>query len=67
MLEYVEGETLADRLHQGALTIEDGLEVCQQIAEALGAAHEAGIVHRDLKPANVMLRPDGTVKRNNFV
>jgi Tol biopolymer transport system component len=66
VLEYVEGETLAQRLTAGSLPVDEALEVCKQIAEALEAAHEKGIVHRDLKPGNVMVRPDGTVKVLDF-
>ncbi len=62
VLEFVEGETLAQRLSRGALPVEETIDVCRQIAVGLEAAHEAGVVHRDLKPGNVMLRPDGTVK-----
>ena len=66
VLEFVEGETLAQRLRVGALPVDEALEVSKQIAEALEAAHEKGIVHRDLKPGNVMVRPDGTVKVLDF-
>ncbi|MCZ6654927.1 MAG: protein kinase [Planctomycetota bacterium] len=66
VLEFVEGETLSDRLKGGPLQIDDALEVGKQIAEALEAAHARGIIHRDLKPANVQLRPDGTVKVLDF-
>jgi hypothetical protein len=62
VLEFVEGETLAQRLLRGALPPEEAVDVCRQVAVGIEAAHEAGIVHRDLKPGNVMLRPDGTVK-----
>src|SRR5262245_20029140 len=62
VMELVEGETLADRLARGALTVDDALPIARQITEALDAAHDAGIVHRDLKPANIKVRPDGTVK-----
>jgi serine/threonine protein kinase/Tol biopolymer transport system component len=56
VLEYLEGETLADRLKRSpALSIADALALAIQIAEALDRAHRAGIVHRDLKPGNVML------------
>jgi Tol biopolymer transport system component/predicted Ser/Thr protein kinase len=65
-LEYVEGETLAERLARGPLSLEETLEVCHQIAGALEAAHEAGIVHRDLKPGNVKLTPAGAVKVLDF-
>ncbi|MCU0254216.1 MAG: serine/threonine protein kinase, partial [Acidobacteria bacterium] len=62
VLEFVPGETLADRLARGSLALDEVLGVGEQIAAALEAAHEAGIVHRDLKPGNVKIRPDGTVK-----
>jgi serine/threonine protein kinase len=66
VLELVEGPTLADRVAQGPIPIEEALPIARQIADALAAAHELGIVHRDLKPANVKLRPDGTVKVLDF-
>jgi serine/threonine-protein kinase len=64
--EYVEGETLRQRIAGGALTIPAALDIAAQIASALQAAHAAGIVHRDIKPANVMLRPDALVKVLDF-
>jgi serine/threonine-protein kinase len=66
VLELVEGPTLADRLTTGPLPVKEALELAQQIAEALEAAHEHGIVHRDLKPANIKVRADGTVKVLDF-
>jgi serine/threonine-protein kinase len=66
VLELVEGPTLADRIAQGAIPLDEVLPIAKQIAEALEAAHEQGIVHRDLKPANVKVRPDGTVKVLDF-
>ena len=66
VLELVEGPTLADRIAQGAIPIEDALPIARQIAEALEAAHEAGVIHRDLKPANIKVREDGTVKVLDF-
>ena len=51
VLELVEGETLADRIARGRITIEESLVIAKQIAEAFEAAHEKGITHRDLKPA----------------
>ncbi len=62
----VEGPTLADRIAQGAMPIEDALPIAKQLAEALEAAHEAGVIHRDLKPANIKVREDGTVKVLDF-
>jgi serine/threonine protein kinase len=59
VMEYLEGETLADRLTKGALPLDDALQVAVQIADALSAAHRHGIVHRDLKPGNVMLTKAG--------
>ena len=66
MLELVEGPTLADRLTQGPIPVEEALSIARQIAEALEAAHAQGIVHRDLKPANIKIREDGTVKVLDF-
>ncbi len=65
-LEYVEGDTLAQRLIAGALPVDETIDVCRQIAAALEAAHEAGIIHRDLKPGNVKLTPSGDVKVLDF-
>jgi serine/threonine protein kinase len=62
VMELVEGPTLADRIAQGAIPVDEALPISEQIAEALEAAHEQGIVHRDLKPANIKVRPDGTVR-----
>ncbi len=59
VMEFLEGETLADRLRKGPLPIEDVLRIATQVAGALDKAHRAGIVHRDLKPANVMLTKVG--------
>jgi serine/threonine protein kinase len=64
--ELVEGPTLADRIAQGPLPVDEALPIAKQIAEALEAAHEQNIIHRDLKPANIKLRPDGTVKVLDF-
>jgi eukaryotic-like serine/threonine-protein kinase len=66
VLELVEGPTLADRIAQGALPLDEALPIAHQIAEALEAAHEQGIIHRDLKPSNIKMRIDGTVKVLDF-
>jgi Tol biopolymer transport system component len=66
VMELVEGPTLADRIAQGAISVDEALPIAKQIAEALEAAHEQGIVHRDLKPANIKVRPDGAVKVLDF-
>jgi eukaryotic-like serine/threonine-protein kinase len=62
VLELVDGPTLADRISQGPIPLDEALPMARQIAEALEAAHEQGIIHRDLTPANIKLRPDGTAK-----
>jgi len=59
VMQYLEGETLADRLTKGAVPLAQALQYAIQIAGALDTAHRAGIVHRDLKPGNVMLTPVG--------
>ncbi len=66
ILEFVEGQTLADRLTRGAIPIDEALSLAKQIAEALEVAHEKGIVHRDLKPGNVMITPEGATKVLDF-
>jgi serine/threonine protein kinase/tetratricopeptide (TPR) repeat protein len=65
-MEYVEGETLRQRLARGPVGVRETLEIGQQMARALAAAHEAGIVHRDIKPENIVLRPDGYAKVLDF-
>jgi serine/threonine-protein kinase len=64
--EFVEGQTLHTRIQQGAVSVDDAVEIAIQVANALAAAHTAGIAHRDIKPANLMLRPDGLVKVLDF-
>ena len=58
VLEFVEGQTLADRLANGPVPLTEALAIARQIADALEAAHEKGIVHRDLKPANIKITSD---------
>jgi serine/threonine protein kinase/tetratricopeptide (TPR) repeat protein len=59
VLEYLEGETLADRIARGPLPMEETLRIGREVAEAVAAAHDEGLVHRDLKPGNVMLTKTG--------
>lgn len=66
IMELVEGPTLAERIKQGPIPLEEALPVAKQIAEALEYAHERGIIHRDLKPSNVKLTTDGQVKVLDF-
>ena len=66
VLELVEGPTLADRIAQGPISVDEAVPIAKQIAEALEAAHEQGVIHRDLKPANIKVRDDGTVKVLDF-
>ena len=66
VMEHVTGEDLSERLRRGALPVEEAIEIGQQIAEALEAAHARGIVHRDLKPANIKVTAEGHVKVLDF-
>jgi serine/threonine-protein kinase len=66
VMELVEGPTLAERIGQGPMPLDEALPVAKQIAEALDYAHERGVVHRDLKPANVKITPEGRVKVLDF-
>ena len=64
--EFVEGQTLRQRIREGTVTPDTAIEIAIQVANALQAAHNAGIVHRDIKPDNIMIRPDGFVKILDF-
>lgn len=66
VMELVEGETLAERLRRGPMSVEEALALGLQIAEALEAAHEKGVIHRDLKPANVKITPEQQIKVLDF-
>jgi eukaryotic-like serine/threonine-protein kinase len=65
-MEYIDGETLRRRFGRGPLKLREAIEIAQQTATALAAAHAAGVVHRDIKPENIMLRRDGYVKVLDF-
>jgi Tol biopolymer transport system component/predicted Ser/Thr protein kinase len=66
VMELIEGPTLAERIQQGPVPLEEALGIAKQIADALEAAHEKGVVHRDLKPGNIKIKPDGIVKVLDF-
>lgn len=66
VMEFVEGETLAERLTRGALQESEVVSIGIQIGEALEQAHERGVIHRDLKPGNVIIGPKGRVKVLDF-
>ncbi len=64
--EFIDGETLRERMRNAPMKVTEALDIATQIAGALAAAHAAAIVHRDIKPENVMLRRDGIVKVLDF-
>jgi serine/threonine protein kinase len=64
--EYVEGETLREKMNRGQVPFVEMIKLMTQVASALAAAHKAGIIHRDIKPENIMVRPDGYVKVLDF-
>jgi len=66
VMELVEGPTLADRIKQGPIPVDEAVRIARQVAEALEYAHERGIIHRDLKPANVKVTNDDVVKVLDF-
>ncbi len=66
VLQLIEGPTLAERIAQGPIPVEEALKIALQMAEGLEAAHEKGVIHRDLKPANVKITPEGQVKILDF-
>ena len=66
VLQLIEGPTLADKIAQGPIPVENALKIALQMAEGLEAAHEKGVIHRDLKPANIKITPEGQVKILDF-
>src|SRR5579862_6944305 len=66
VMEMIEGPTLADRIKDGPLSLDEAVGIMLQVADALDYAHEKGVVHRDLKPGNIKIRPDGVVKVLDF-
>src|SRR5215467_2170407 len=66
VMELVEGMTLAERIAQGPIPVEEALPIARQIADALEYAHDRGVIHRDLKPANIKITPDGRAKVLDF-
>jgi serine/threonine protein kinase/Tfp pilus assembly protein PilF len=66
VLELIEGDTLAERIARGPMSVREVLTIARQVADALDAAHAQGIVHRDLKPGNIKITPRGTVKVLDF-
>lgn len=66
VLEYVEGETLRERIDRDKLSLEEAVSIAMQIADAISTAHGKGVVHRDLKPANIKITPEGRVKVLDF-
>ncbi len=65
-MEYIDGDTLTDRIEKGPLPIKDAISIATQIAEGLRAAHDKNIVHRDVKSGNIMMTKDGVVKVLDF-
>ncbi len=61
VMEFLEGESLTDRISRGTSTEDEVIRICRQVARGLAAAHDAGIIHRDLKPDNIFLVPDSEV------
>lgn len=66
ILEYVSGQTLAERISGVRLKLQEALPIAQQIAEAVAAAHEHEVIHRDLKPGNIKITPEGRIKVLDF-
>jgi serine/threonine protein kinase len=65
-MEFIEGQTLKDKIDAGPLAVDEVVDIASQVAEGLGEAHKKGIVHRDIKPANIMLTEKGQAKIMDF-
>jgi serine/threonine protein kinase/tetratricopeptide (TPR) repeat protein len=66
VMQYVEGQTLSERLREKPMSLKESLDIASQIASALEEAHSRGIVHRDIKPQNIIITPRGLVKVLDF-
>ena len=66
IMEYAEGQTLDKRILQGPVSVDEAMDLFDQILQGVERAHEAGIVHRDLKPANILITPQGRIKIMDF-
>ncbi len=66
IMEFVDGNSLLDRCREGAIPLEEAIDLVCQLCDGLGRAHAAGIIHRDIKPANVLLTTDGIPKLTDF-
>jgi len=66
IMEFVDGESLLDQCRNGALPLQEAVDLACQLCDGLTKAHNAGIIHRDIKPANILLTTDGTPKLTDF-
>ena len=66
VMELVEGETLADKLHQGPLTEREAVDLVTRLVDTLSAVHDAGLVHRDVKPRNIIIERSGSLRLVDF-
>jgi hypothetical protein len=66
IMEFVDGSSLLDKCREGALPLEEAIELTCQLCDGLAKAHDAGIIHRDIKPANILLTTDGLPKLTDF-